>query len=189
MNCNREKGVVKKIRRISEEQRQRDTERKRENRRRSNSTQSKEKEKEVSNFNFSFTVNNLKILLLLFFSFITFVKRKQFQLFFLSNHHKSLVKLSKEEYVLLIEFASPHICLDLFGHSEPPEIFLPSPPPEGEFFVPSSFTELSNFTRKIATVWFTPKYSKRQFHVFRRKRSLLKRLVERRAFKEWSAQI
>ena len=81
---------------------------------------------------------------------MTFVKRKQIQLFFLSNHHTSLVKLSKQEQVLLVEFASP----------EPPEIFLPSPPPEGEFFVLSPFTELSNFTRKIAAVWFTPKYSR-----------------------------
>ena len=132
-----------------------------------------------SNFNFSFTVNNLKILLLLFsLLFMTFAKRKQFQLFFLSNHHTSLFKLSKQEQVLL-----------LLGHSEPPEIFLPSPPPEGEFFVLLPFTKLSNFIRKIAAVWFTPKYSRRQFHVVRWKRSLFKRLVERRASKEWSAQI
>ena len=167
-----------KMRRISDEQRQRDTKRKRENRRRSNSTQSKEKEEEVSNFNFSFTVNNLKTLMLLFLVFMTFVKRKQFQLFFLSNHHTSLFKLSKQEQVLL-----------LFGHSEPPEVFLPSPPPEGEFFVLLPFTTLSNFIPKIAAMWFTPKYSRRQFHVVRWKRSLFKRLVERRASKEWSAQI
>ena len=123
----------REMRRVSEEQRQRDTKRKRENWRKSNSTQSKEKEEEVSNFNFSFTVNNLKILLLLFLLFMTFAKRKQFQLFFLNNHHTSLVKLSKQEQVLLVEFGSTHICLDLLGHSEPPEIFLPSPPPEGEF--------------------------------------------------------
>ena len=105
--------------------------------------------------------------MLLFLLFMTFAKRKQFQLFFLSNHHTSLFKLSKQEQVLL-----------LLGHSEPPEIFLPSPPPEGEFFVLLPFTKLSNFIRKISAVWFTPKYSRRQFHVVRWKRSLFKRLVE-----------
>ena len=83
---------------------------------------------------------------------MTFVKRKQFQLFFLSNHHTSLVKLSKQEQVLLVEFGSTHICLDLFGYSEPPEIFLPSPSPEGEFFVLSPFTKLSNFSKDSGRV-------------------------------------
>ena len=177
------------MRRISEEQRQRDTKRKRENWRRSNSTQSKEKEEEVSNFNFSFTVNNLKIILLLSLLFMTFAKRKQFQLFFLNNHHTSLVKLSKQEQVSLVEFGSSHICLDLLGHSaERPEIFFLHLPQKGNF-CPFTFHKLSNFTRNIAAVWFTTKYSRRQFHVLRWKRSLFKRLVERRASKEWSAQI
>ena len=100
------KGGREKMRRISEEQRQRDTKRKRENRRRSNSTQSKEKEEEVSNFNFSFTVNNLKILLLLYLLFMTFVKRKQSQLFFLSNHHALLVKLTRASVVGRVRFSS-----------------------------------------------------------------------------------
>ena len=62
-----------------------ETKRKRENRRRSNSTQSKEKEEEVSNFNFSFTVNNLKILLLLFFSIYDFCEEKTVSIIFLEQ--------------------------------------------------------------------------------------------------------
>ena len=125
---------------------------------------------------------------MLFLLFMTFAKRKQFQLFFLNNHHTSLVKLSKQEQVLLVEFGSTHICLDLLGHSEPPEIFFLHLPQKGNF-CPFTFHKLSNFTRKIAAVWFTSKYSRGQFHVLRWKRSLFKRLVKRRPSKEWSAQI
>ena len=172
----RERGR-EKMRRISEEQRQRDTKRKRENWRRSNSTQSKEKEEEVSNFNFSFTVNNLKILLFLFLLFMTFAKRKQFQLFFLNNHQTSLVKLSKQEQVLLVEFGSTHYLFGFVRTLWAARDCSSFASPRKGIFVLLLFTKLSNFTRKIAAVWFTPKYSRRQFHVLRWKRSLFKQLV------------
>ena len=65
--------------------------------------QRKEKEKKVCKlkFNFSFTVNYLKILL----SLLYFCEEKMTA--------TQLVKLSKQEQVLLVEFGSPHICLDL----------------------------------------------------------------------------